>query len=90
METLDISSSLDRAASGGSTLLTMDNCSARRTYKGSYLIVSCADVLTWTFSQFQHIYDHTQHEYPAVGVLGAANRDLWAKVSRRFANQGKY
>ncbi|THH05513.1 hypothetical protein EW145_g4738 [Phellinidium pouzarii] len=29
--------------------------------------------------QFQYIYDHTTHEYPAVGVLSASKRDIWAK-----------
>jgi hypothetical protein len=30
--------------------------------------------------QFKHIYENTDQEYPAVGVLTSANRDLWAKV----------
>jgi carnitine O-acetyltransferase len=40
-------------------------------------------VLTYMCSLFQYIYDHTRHEHPAVGILAAANRDLWAKVSSK-------
>jgi carnitine O-acetyltransferase len=29
--------------------------------------------------QFQYIYDHSEKEYPGVGVLTANNRDVWAK-----------
>ncbi|KAF9240718.1 acyltransferase ChoActase/COT/CPT [Melanogaster broomeanus] len=29
--------------------------------------------------QFQHIYDHSTEEYPAIGALTASNRDVWAK-----------
>ncbi|KAI6041354.1 carnitine acetyl transferase [Pisolithus marmoratus] len=29
--------------------------------------------------QFQHIYDHSTTEYPAVGALTASDRDTWAK-----------
>jgi len=39
--------------------------------------------VNWTASsrQIQHIYDNTVREYPAVGVLTASNRDVWAKAS---------
>ncbi|KAF5383778.1 hypothetical protein D9615_003565 [Tricholomella constricta] len=36
--------------------------------------------------QIQYIYDHTQQEYPGVGVLTASNRDVWAKDYANLAS----
>lgn len=53
--------------------------SLKRELKPLCFLLRLLDVST-LFRQINHIYENSAGDHPGVGVLGANNRDVWAKV----------